>query len=254
MKRRWRFVASLLIMLGFVRGACSEDWSNTLTPYLWFTGVHGTMVMGTPLGPIGGGVDLGADQVLQNLKIAGMLDYRGQNERWAVLADVLYADLSASGSKTEGPFTLHLTAGEKITIVETDVGYRVTPMLLAFVGARYYGVSVSLDATSDGPIQDRTGSASRSVDWIDPVIGLSAEVPFAQHWALRLRGDVGGFGVGAQFSWQGIAAVTWQATKIMQVVGGYKYLREEYESGSGSNYFKYDIAMSGPAVGVAFTF
>jgi opacity protein-like surface antigen len=254
MRGRLQVIASLLFVLGFVRSASSEDWSNTLTPYLWFTAVQGTMVMGTPLGPIGGGVDLGADQVLKNLKIAGMLDYRGQNERWAVLADVLYADLSASGSKTQGPFTLHVTAGEKITILETDVGYRITPMFLAFVGARYYGVSVSLDATSDGPIQSRTGSASRSVDWVDPVIGLSAEVPFAEHWSLRLRGDMGGFGVGAQFSWQGVAAVTWQVTKTIEVVGGYKYLREEYENGAGSNYFKYDIAMSGPALGVAFTF
>lgn len=254
MRSGLRLVASLLVLLGFAANACAEDWSNTLTPYLWFTGVYGTIARGTPLGPIGGDVDIGADQILQNLKIAGMLDYRGQNERWAVIADVIYANISASGSKGEGPLTLTVKADQEITVFETDVGYRLTPMLLGFVGARYYNVSANIDASANGPVQAVTGSAGGSKDWIDPVVGVSADFPFAERWALRLRADMGGFGVGADFSWQGLAAVSWQATKSIHVVAGYKYLREEYESGSGTGYFRYDIAMSGPALAVAFTF
>jgi hypothetical protein len=43
-------------------------------------------------------------------------------------------------------------------------------------------------------------------------------------------------------------------TKSIQVLGGYKYLREDYENGTGTNYFRYDIALQGPALGVAFKF
>jgi hypothetical protein len=254
MKCRIKRAVCFTMMLGIAGGASADEWSNTLTPYLWFTGVHGTMAIGTPLGPVGGDVDLGADQILKNLKIGGMLDYRGENERWAVLADVLYANISIDGSKTEGPATLHVTAGEKITIVETELGYRLTPVILAYAGARYYNVDASLDATANGPVQELTGSADRSKGWVDPVVGLSADMAFAEHWSLHVRGDIGGFGVGAKFAWEGLAAVSWDATKTIHVIGGYKYLREEYESGSGTNYFQYDMAMSGPALGVAFTF
>jgi hypothetical protein len=45
-------------------GACAEDWSNTITPYLWGTSVRGTMALGTPLGPIGGGVEMSSGQIL----------------------------------------------------------------------------------------------------------------------------------------------------------------------------------------------
>jgi hypothetical protein len=38
--------------------------------------VHGTMALGTPLGPIGGNIDMNSGQIFSNLKIGGMLDYR----------------------------------------------------------------------------------------------------------------------------------------------------------------------------------
>jgi hypothetical protein len=34
----------------------------------------------------------------------------------------------------------------------------------------------------------------------------------------------------------------------------YRYLDMDYEDGKGSRYFKYDVATSGPAMGVVFTF
>jgi opacity protein-like surface antigen len=232
----------------------AEDWSNTLTPYLWGSSVYGTMAIGTERGPLGGGVDLSSGDVFSHLKIGGMLDYRGQNDHWAVIADAMYAHLTASGSKPIGQFALNVEGGEKLTVIETDVGYRVTPQLLAFAGIRYTNVSMDITANATGPVNSPTGSAERSQNWVDPVVGLSADFPLAERWSVRLRGDVGGFGVGAKFAWQGLGVVSWQATKLIQVVGGYRYLREEYESGSGTDYFRYDIAMSGPALGVSFTF
>jgi hypothetical protein len=232
----------------------ADPWTNTLTPYLWGSSVYGTMALGTPLGPIGGGVDLSSGDVLSHLKIGGMLSYRGQNDQWAVIADALYAHLTASGSKPIGPYTLNVEGGEKLTVLETDIGYRLTPQILALAGVRYTNVNMDLSANATGPTTTPTGSAERSQNWVDPVIGMSADIPLATDWSLRLRADVGGFGVGAKFAWQGLGMVSWQATKLLSVVGGYRYLREEYESGSGTDYFRYDIAMSGPAIGASFTF
>jgi hypothetical protein len=201
-------------------------------------------------------VDVGASDVLKHLKLGGMIDYRGQNDTWAVMGDVLYAKVAGDGSKAYGPFTLSLNAQDKVTIVEGDVGYRVTPLILAFVGARYYKTEVEVTATSTGPLQVRTGVATRSQDWVDPIIGVSADIPLAQNWTFRLRGDVGGFSAGAKFSWQGVAAVGWQAAKNLQLALGFKYLREEYTHSNSTDpdYFRYDIAMAGPALGIAYTF
>jgi hypothetical protein len=246
----------ILAAAGLAAGGSTHaaDWSNTITPYLWATSVYGAMAVGTPQGPIGGGVDLSSGDVFSNLKIGGMLDYRGENEQWAVIADALYADISAHGSKPVGPLTLSVSGGEQLTIVETDVGYKFMPGVLAFAGLRYSDVNLDLSASATGKVVDATGSSSKGQNWVDPVIGVSGDFPLSDAWSLHLRSDVGGFSVGAKFAWQAIAVFSWQATKSIHVLAGYKYLREDYESGSGTNYFRYDIALQGPALGVAFKF
>jgi opacity protein-like surface antigen len=249
-----RVLLASIAAVSAASAASAADWSNTITPYLWGTSVQGTMAIGTPLGPIGGGVDMSSGDVFSNLKIGGMLDYRGENDQWAVIADALYADISAHGSKPVGPLTLSVTGSEQLTIVETDVGYKLMPNVLAFAGLRYNDVNLDLSASATGTVVDATGSSSKGQNWVDPVIGISGEFPLSESWSLRLRGDVGGFSVGAKFAWEGVAVVSWQASKSIQVLGGYKYLREEYENGSGTNYFRYDIALQGPALGVAFKF
>jgi hypothetical protein len=103
--------------MAMAMSARAEDWSNTITPYLWGTSVQGTMAVGTPLGPLGGGVDLSSGDVFSHLKIGGMLDYRGENAQWAIIADALSADISAHGSKPVGPLTLGVTGGQQLTIV-----------------------------------------------------------------------------------------------------------------------------------------
>jgi len=40
----------------------------------------------------------------------------------------------------------------------------------------------------------------------------------------------------------------------IRVIGGYRYMNMDYENGSGASLFKYDMSMSGPGLGAAFTF
>jgi hypothetical protein len=40
----------------------------------------------------------------------------------------------------------------------------------------------------------------------------------------------------------------------LEVVGAYRYIDMDYSTGKGSSYFLYDMAISGPALGVAFSF
>ena len=54
---------------------------------------------------------------------------------------------------------------------------------------------------------DGTLSASKSVGWVDPLVGLRLRHQFAPGLNFVVSGDVGGFGVGSKFSWQALAAL-----------------------------------------------
>ena len=54
---------------------------------------------------------------------------------------------------------------------------------------------------------DGTLTASESVGWVDPLVGVRLRHQFAPGMNFVASGDVGGFGVGGKFSWQALAAL-----------------------------------------------
>ena len=63
-------------------------------------------------------------------------------------------------------------------------------------------------------------------------------------------GDIGGFGVGCHFTFQLLAGVNWQFTKIVSAKLGYRYLYQDY----GHNGFVWDMTASGFYLGAGFQF
>jgi len=53
-------------------------------------------------------------------------------------------------------------------------------------------------------------TASRNVDWVDPLLRLNYESPVSGKWRFTLRGDVGGFGFGSEFTWHALTEFTYQ--------------------------------------------
>lgn len=249
-----RFAKPLLLstvtLLGAAGIAKADDWQHTITPYLWGASLSGT----TAIGPVSSDVEAPFSDIISNLKIGGMLSYRGDHDRLAIMIDVFYVDLEGDKSSTAGPLQIDATARVQETIVEADVGYHLTDRTVAFFGLRYNDISPDVAVTTTGPLGGTTLAASGSESWVDPLIGVTMEIPLSDRWSFGLRGDVGGFGVGSDFAWQAVATVRWQTGKTVYLVGGYRYLSADYQNGSGARLFKYDMAMSGPALGVAFAF
>jgi hypothetical protein len=48
-------------------------------------------------------------------------------------------------------------------------------------------------------------------DWVDPYVGFNATLPLGEKLELVLRGDVGGFDVGAKLAWQAVVRLTWNS-------------------------------------------
>jgi opacity protein-like surface antigen len=240
----------ILFVPGFAAPVQAQNWKHTLTPYLWGASMSGT----TAVGPVSADVDVSFGTILENLKIGGMVSYRGENDRWAVLLDAIYMDLEADKSSTAGPVHIDTTVAIQQTALEADVGYRLTERTLAFVGLRYNDIQADLDLVRTGPGAGGNRSADTGESWVDPVIGVIAEIPFNDSWSMGLRGDVGGFGIGSDMAWQAMVTVRWQLKETMHLIGGYRYIDMDYENGSDASLFEYDMALSGPSIGVAFIF
>ena len=128
----------------------------------------------------------------------------------------------------------------------------------------YQEADVSLDIVGTVDIGDleRTGALgiarSGSVDWVDPVFGARLRYTVAPGHELFLRGDVGGFGLGSDFSWQAIGGYgfdfgAWQGITFSGIVG-YRALYVDYAQGFGRTRYEFDMLQHGPVLGVSMRF
>ena len=75
---------------------------------------------------------------------------------------------------------------------------------------------------------------------------------------LVLRGDVGGFDAGSTFSWNVLGAFSWQfgthAGVTYSGVLGYRALAVDFEKGSGTSRYEFDVIQHGPLIGLTASF
>jgi hypothetical protein len=86
--------------------------------------------------------------------------------------------------------------------------------------------------------------------WIDPIIGFRARYNLTDQIYLVSKGDIGGFGVGSDLSWQAYGAFGYQLNNQWSTELGYRYLSVDYSQGG----FVYDSNMSGLFLGLKYTF
>jgi hypothetical protein len=222
----------------------AAEWRHEVAPYLWGAAMSGT----TAIGPVAADVDASFSDILDNLELGFMGTYRATRDRVSITIDGIYMGLGSTGRGPAGFAKADVDLDQ--SALEIDVGYEVFDRLTVFGGVRYNDLSVDVKTT--GPLGTRSDSADE--DWIDPVIGAHYTFDFADQWSFALRGDIGGFGVGSEFAWQGVGTLRWQANDRVGVLGAYRYIDMDYENDDRSRDFAYDMSMSGPALGVVFTF
>jgi hypothetical protein len=93
-------------------------------------------------------------------------------------------------------------------------------------------------------------SASNSVNWLDPIIGIRARYNMSDSLFLKLYGDVGGFGAGSELTWQYYAGLGWQASKNGSLEIGWRQNYNDYTNGD----FIYKASMYGPYAAFAYRF
>lgn len=223
----------------------AEEWKHELAPYVWGSAMEGT----TGVGGVTAEVNLSFGDLLDNLEMGFMGMYRGTRDRYSVTVDTVYMGLGATERGRAGQAKADIDVDQLALAVAA--GYALTDSLVVVGGLRYNDVSAEVEVT--GPLGN-TADAETDESWVDPYLGLQYSARLSEAWSLTLYGDIGGFGVGSDFAWQGIATFRWQFSERIGALAAYRYMQMDYESGSGSGRFEYDMAFSGPALGIVFTF
>lgn len=240
-KRTSVLLALALALAAPVASGQSTGLSHTVEAYFMGASMTGT----TGAGPVTGEVDLTSSKIFENLQLGAMADYRGEAPKWAVAADVVYMGLGATGTGDGGRATAEVDMDE--WLVEVSGSYRFSPVFEAVVGARYTSLKVATELRKP----QETTSTSASADWVDPLVGARLALPLSDSFAFTLRGMLGGFGVGCDFTWDVDARVKWKASKSVTLSVGYRYLDQNYEKDGG---FLWDVVSQGPLAGAALTF
>ena len=223
--------------------AQSTEWKNTAELYFLGGAMSGTAVAG----PVEAQMNLSASQLLENLQFGAMLNYRGEAEKFAVTADVIFIGLGASQESTLQ--TTKVDVDE--WIAQAHGSWRVTPAFEAIAGLRFTSVSGTAVVT---PVRGSVQSAGFSKSWLDPIVGVRAKAPVGKGWSLEGYGDIGGFGVGCDLTWMLQGRVNWQISRVVGVGLGYRALYQDYGSGSAADVFKWKVTIQGPLAAVNVSF
>ena len=99
---------------------------------------------------------------------------------------------------------------------------------------------------------DKSLSQTLSKDdyWFDPYVGLRARYNFNKTYYTAVRGEIGGFGVGADVMWEVETVVGINLTRSIFTEIGYRALGGNFED----NGFRFDVVMHGPQITTGITF
>ena len=252
-------IDSLSVLAASVLGCCwlaapahsaEGDWQQTVVIYGMGAALDGTAQIGDVEVP----VDLSISDVFDALEMGAMGAYRIANDTWSFMADVTYMGLGAT-VKSQRDIAKAEIDMDQMTVMGT-LGRRWTDHLEFLFSLAYVDLSTELTVTVDNPLTpgELRRKAAEDASWVDPLVGLQYHVPFADNWRFNLRGDIGGFGIGSDLTWQLLTTLRWQANDTFGVVAGYRVISFDYEDGKGSDYERYDLTEQGPLVGMTISF
>jgi hypothetical protein len=204
-----------------------DGWHLTVSPYLWFPGVHGTI----------GAFDRSAtvhvspSDLLSHFRfgVMGVVEPRYNN--WIMPIDVMWVRLGENNALPGplGAVTANVTASD--FILTPKVGYRVVNdekfKFDALAGFRYwhFGESLSFTPSALGL------NFSASQNWVDPVVGARFEAALSPKVSVTLAGDVGGWGVSSQQDYQIVSFLGYKMKPTLTLGAGYRYLDVNRRSG-----------------------
>ncbi len=210
-------------------------------------------------------VDVHFSDILENLDFGFMGVAQARKGQWSYILDGIYMNLSDDNAFTRrNLLTANVDVEIQQSILAGYVGYRfyegtgnsifIKPTIDFLVGARYNHLSVELGGQASLLGLTSASQRKESVDWVDPVIGLRGIAFLNDKTRLMIWGDYGGFGAGADSTWQTMGILGYTFQNGIDLFAGYRAYGFDYEDGSGASRIVFDLIYHGPMLGMGYKF
>ncbi|WP_228241615.1 hypothetical protein [Porphyrobacter sp. GA68] len=225
------------------RAANADRWSGQVTIYAWGAGVGGDFT------PFTGGPTLSFDkalgEVLKDLDAAFFATGLARNGDLVLLTDLTYTKSSKDGLLPPG-----IPAAGEVSIRSLSLlgGKRFQASDATTIDVLGGIRAWSLDGKVNVPLAGLALAPKES--FVDPVAAVRLNSRIAPRLSFLAYGDVGGFGIGSDLTWQGVATLNYQASNAVYLSAGYRHLYLDRQSGGAS----FAGSLSGPLAGVTLAF
>lgn len=239
-------LAGAMGMAGQAAAQSGGDTAFQITPYAWATGLGGDLTVGAQTVAI----DKSFSDLIKDLDGAFFVSAFGRYDRLVFLGDLSWSSSSRAGILPSPPAPLPLPAEGKLrqTSLTLAAGYRISETPGATVdllgGVRHWRVRAQADVPALG------FSATRRDSFTDPIVGARINAAIAPNWSTVLYADLGGFGVGSDFTGQIVATVNYSVSDNLFISAGYRHMHVDYRTGG----LRVDARMSGPLLGATWRF
>lgn len=248
MNRALETALLLCLMSAPARAQEDDNWRFRLTPYLFLAGMSGDVAVGGNQASF----DASFSDVWERFDFGAMLTFAARKGRWGLGADMMYTDLGADGPIATPFASDSFDFDSKVFILNPEVSYRLTrpgnAALDVSAGVRWWQVRNRLTITNAGAT---VADAEKSKGWVDPIVAAQGTADLGEHFFGIARGDIGGFGVGSDLTWQAFGGLGLRfGTAGSGLLVGYRYLDVDFED--SDNGFLFNLGMHGPLVGFRF--
>ena len=227
-------------------GLAADKWEFIIAPYALVPSIDGDASVGRVEGV---DIDVGPDDIINNLELGAMIQLEAHHESgYGVSLAYNFMDLggSASAPGRQGSLSASIYQG----ILEGYGIYRVNSAqgpLDFYGGVRWWDIDIELKANGIKLVEN-------TPDWVDPVVGVRWMPQISENWHVILKGDIGGFGIASDFTWNLQGGFLWDATDYLSLVFQYRALSVDDSTGTVGtpNRFAYDTITHGPLFGLVF--
>ena len=244
------FLIFVLLLLGASPGWAEEksadQWQYDFQIYLWAPTLKNNTVTGDK-------VTINFGTILKNLDFTAMMTFGARNNKFSMLADVLYLDISDS-KKHEGhflgqPVTGKLKVGLEAWVLNFIGGYNLIDngknQFDITAGARYLKAEVPVSFKPDDDVTKYVGKQGQV--W-DGVIGFKGRHHYPDGHYLNYYADVGGGD--SKLTWQAMVNFAYDYKKFTGIIG-YRYLKWNFKNDAPA---LDDMTVHGPYMALKWSF
>ncbi len=230
-----------------------KEFNFSIIPYAWFNGIGGT-------------VGYYEDQkfsfnksfsdAVKYLKMAVAGTAKFKYRRVSLVFDISYINLKGFGTEIPAntPHILSANWTMKQTLYDIFLTYLLpskskSAMVDIYAGTRIWALNSEVTVLDSNNILTMKAADKT---WVDPVIGVNSEfvLDSKMKWFAYAKGDIGGFSVNSQMTWQLAGGAGYNITPNFPVYLGIKYVGVNYDKDA----FNWTVNEYGLVLGIGYKY